>query len=81
MMCQMIGLPPISIIGLGLRTDSSLIRVPSPPAKITHFICLSGEKRRVFRQKVATNASGTPEGLMSGLEKPAELSLKSLVGV
>src|SRR5216117_2860164 len=38
MMCQRIGLPPISIIGLGLRWDSSLIRVPRPPARITAFI-------------------------------------------
>ncbi|MNN66228.1 hypothetical protein D3C81_1817920 [compost metagenome] len=38
MMCQRIGLPPTSIIGLGLRCDSSLIRVPRPPAKITAFI-------------------------------------------
>ena len=38
MMCQRIGLPPISIMGLGLRCDSSLIRVPKPPAKIIAFI-------------------------------------------
>ncbi|MNQ62532.1 hypothetical protein D3C85_768810 [compost metagenome] len=38
MMCQRIGLPPISIIGLGLRWDSSLIRVPRPPARMTAFI-------------------------------------------
>src|ERR1039457_2701774 len=35
--CHKIGLPPISIIGLGLRCDSSLIRVPSPPASMTTF--------------------------------------------
>src|ERR1043165_190865 len=40
MICQRIGFPPISIIGLGLLTDSSLIREPSPPARITAFICL-----------------------------------------
>jgi hypothetical protein len=38
MMCQMIGLLPTSIIGLGLRWDSSLMRVPNPPANITHFM-------------------------------------------
>jgi ribosomal protein L11 len=32
------GLPPISIIGLGVMWDSSLIRVPLPPARITAFI-------------------------------------------
>ena len=31
------GLPPISIMGLGLRCVSSEILVPSPPAKITAF--------------------------------------------
>src|SRR6266850_1129531 len=55
MMCQMIGLPPISTIGLGLRCDSSLIRVPSPPARITHFIDAPppSEQRFVFSQKFA----------------------------
>ena len=32
------GLPPISIIGLGLVLVSSLMRVPNPPANITAFI-------------------------------------------
>lgn len=31
-------MPPISTIGLGLRWDSSEIRVPMPPARITAFI-------------------------------------------
>ena len=38
MMCQRIGLPPISIMGLGFRCDSSEMRVPRPPARITAFI-------------------------------------------
>ncbi len=37
-MCHKIGLPPISIIGFGRACDSSDIRVPTPPAKITAFI-------------------------------------------
>src|ERR1700680_755210 len=37
-MCQMIGIPPISIIGFGLTSVSSAIRVPNPPASITAFI-------------------------------------------
>src|SRR5688572_15786876 len=37
MMCQRMGLLPISIIGLGLAIDSSLMRVPAPPARITAF--------------------------------------------
>src|SRR4030095_4970167 len=38
MMCQRIGLPPISTIGFGRMCDSSLILVPRPPARITTFI-------------------------------------------
>lgn len=38
MMCQSMGEPPISTIGLGLTTVSSLRRVPRPPARITVFI-------------------------------------------
>src|ERR1019366_4888139 len=41
MMCQRIGLPPISIIGLGFSALSSMMRVPIPPAKITAFISTS----------------------------------------
>jgi hypothetical protein len=37
-MCQTIGIPPISIIGFGLTSVSSAIRVPNPPASITAFI-------------------------------------------
>lgn len=40
MMCHRIGRPPISIIGFGRATDSSLIREPSPPARMTAFIFL-----------------------------------------
>src|SRR5690606_42164160 len=38
MMCQRIGLPPISTIGFGRRVVSSANRVPNPPARITAFI-------------------------------------------
>ena len=34
------GIPPISIMGLGLRWDSSEILVPNPPAKMTTCICV-----------------------------------------
>src|SRR5678815_2165957 len=37
-MCQRIGLPPISIIGLGRLALSSEIRVPRPPASNTAFM-------------------------------------------
>jgi hypothetical protein len=43
MMCHRTGFPPISIIGLGFRCDSSLMRVPNPPARITAF--MSGVRR------------------------------------
>jgi hypothetical protein len=38
MICQSIGLSPISTIGFGLRWDSSLSLVPKPPARITTFM-------------------------------------------
>src|SRR6476661_5092097 len=37
MMCQSIGRPPISTIGLGFVSVSSARRVPSPPARMTTF--------------------------------------------
>ena len=38
MMCQRIGRPPISTIGLGLVSVSSISREPRPPARMTTFI-------------------------------------------
>src|SRR5688500_18726033 len=38
MMCQRIGRPPISTMGLGRVSVSSASRVPWPPARITTFI-------------------------------------------
>src|SRR6185295_14351755 len=38
MMCQRIGFPPISTIGLGRPTVSSLRRDPIPPARMTAFM-------------------------------------------
>ncbi len=38
MMCHRIGRPPISTIGFGLRSVSSPMRVPRPPARMTAFI-------------------------------------------
>src|SRR5262249_47976163 len=40
-MCQRIGLPPISTIGLGRTTVSSLMREPRPPASMTAFMSVS----------------------------------------
>src|SRR3954451_11562776 len=44
MMCQSSGLAPISIIGFGRSSVSSLMRVPSPPARITAFIAAGSLK-------------------------------------
>src|SRR4051812_39785266 len=38
MMCQRIGWPPISTMGLGLTSVSSARRVPRPPERIATFI-------------------------------------------
>src|SRR6185503_12099876 len=38
MMCQRIGRPPISTIGLGRSSVSSVSRVPCPPARMTTFM-------------------------------------------
>ena len=38
MICQRIGMPPISIIGFGLNWLSSLMREPKPPARRTTFV-------------------------------------------
>src|SRR5438046_1372504 len=38
MMCQSIGLPPISTIGLGRTVVSSASLLPRPPASITTFM-------------------------------------------
>ena len=43
--CQRIGFPPISIMGLGRRWVSSLMRVPKPPASMTAFIFYSNNKK------------------------------------
>src|SRR6266700_717267 len=55
MMCQMIGLPPTSIMGLGFKFDSSLMRVPRPPARITAFIGSDHPIRKVSRMYTATS--------------------------
>ena len=40
MMCQRIGRPPISTMGFGRNSVSSLKRVPMPPARMTAFILI-----------------------------------------
>src|SRR5690242_21756231 len=43
MMCQRIGIPPISTIGLGRTSVSSARRVPKPPARIPTFMLSPSE--------------------------------------
>src|ERR1700722_18153360 len=54
MMCHRIGLPPVSIMGLGRRSVSALIRVPIPPASRTTFMVW-------LRERVHPPASGRLE--------------------
>lgn len=55
MICQIIGLPPISTMGFGLISVSSLIRVPNPPAKMTTFIAckLAQNYWKIIYEKVS----------------------------
>lgn len=59
MVCQSMCLPPISIIGLGLTWVSSLMRVPSPPARITAFMGTSGRRRPARLRPVPPRTSST----------------------
>ncbi len=43
MMCQRIGLPPISTVGLGRTSVSSARREPSPPARMPTLIWITPE--------------------------------------
>src|SRR5918997_5833304 len=59
MICQRIGLPPISTIGLGLSVVSSLSREPIPPARITAFTRSEGNlPRRMARSALITGITG-----------------------
>src|SRR5262245_34477985 len=49
MMCQRIGLPPTSTLGVGRSCDSSLIREPCPPPRITH--CMPGLYHSDFEEQ------------------------------
>src|SRR5262245_35295730 len=50
MMCQRIGLPPISTMGLGRVSVSSVKRVPRPPARMTTFMMRRGGRPASLRQ-------------------------------
>lgn len=49
------GLPPISTIGLGLISVSSLILVPNPPAKMTTFIYSIGGGKSIAKRETYHN--------------------------
>ena len=66
MMCQRIGRPPISTIGFGRVSVSSVNRVPRPPAKMTTFI-------RIFAvrpTRLAIRAHPARSRRLSGFQKP-----------
>ena len=56
MMCQRIGLPPISTIGFGLTAVSSESLVPSPPARMTAFWGVHARPQIVGAEIVAAAA-------------------------
>ena len=62
MMCQSMGLLPISAIGLGRTALSSLMRVPNPPARITTFIGSFSPSPRALPQRLTRHAK-----LLTGL--------------
>src|SRR5580692_6210143 len=56
MICHSMGWEPISTMGLGRVFDSSDMRVPLPPARITHFM-LAGPAARNTVQFVPESTS------------------------
>src|SRR4051812_25059947 len=63
MMCHRIGRPPISIIGFGRVSVSSLIREPSPPARMTAFmraVTLANARPRDFEALSALRQPDMP---------------------
>src|SRR5688572_20237441 len=67
MMCQRIGRPPISIMGLGRRVDSSLIRDPSPPARMTTFK-LASTMRGSHCRRFSTQGSSLKRLFLTGAQ-------------
>src|SRR5579864_4905954 len=68
-MCHRIGRPPISTIGFGRVTVSSLSRVPSPPANMTAFIRFYGHNCEEFcpyanRLKICPGILLTPRSVL-----------------
>src|SRR5438132_764263 len=78
MMCQRIGLPPISTIGFGRSDVSSLRRVPIPPARMTTFTSTSC-LQRVDGTPASSAPSGTSIPAMTGLVAPLPARFARLV--
>src|SRR4051812_49287361 len=70
MMCQRIGLPPISTIGFGRIWDSSLILVPRPPASMTTFITLPQTREPARQTRASRAARELQTGLLAYLSRP-----------
>src|SRR5271166_743433 len=73
MMCQSIGLPPISTIGLGRTAVSSLSREPKPPARITAFTAVQVIPRPRCTPAVAGAPAATSAKSEEGLGWPSVL--------
>src|SRR5262245_47773727 len=82
MMCQRIGMPPISTIGLGRTAVSSPSRVPRPPARITVRICAPRLAFDTMTQPPARDRKATDRKeialLLSVLAGAAFLRLRSI---
>src|SRR6266851_7172947 len=77
MMCQSIGLPPISTIGFGRTAVSSLSREPKPPARITAFTGMQVIGRAACLRTIDWRSWGRPllrhqreSGYMPRLDPP-----------
>ena len=77
MMCQRIGLPPMSTIGFGRNSVSSRIRVPCPPQRMTTFTrpvsALAGYHLRMVRLCIKDGRRDADEEVMANgfwLDRP-----------
>src|SRR5262245_16676752 len=66
MICQRMGLPPMSMSGFGIAAVSSDSRVPNPPAKITAFILRAPSPQRAGRSLLAKPLEA-PEETLRGI--------------
>src|ERR1700747_1525407 len=65
MICQRIGRPPISTIGLGFNCVSSERRLPTPPARMATLIFImlgSSMVWAILHDRYSRSDAGTPKG-------------------